>query len=206
LKKLNLLFFIISLNAFSQFEYGIKGGISFNSNLNISANIESISNPNINIFESRNGQHNEVFLKLSINDFFIRPELIYSKIKNSYDVPIVIINKSNIVTDFNQHKIDIPMMFGYKVFGLANIFAGPRFEFIRGVSYDNIDLDDLKNQYNLGLQYGIGLKFGKFEFDLRAERGFTKNEINFMENQAEIKNQYITSQGRLYLLGVSYYF
>ena len=206
MKKLNLLFFIISLNAFSQFEYGIKGGISFNSNLNISANIESISNPNINIFESRNGQHIGVFLKLSINDFFIRPELIYSKIKNSYDVPIVLINKSNIVTDFNQHKIDIPMMFGYKVFGLANIFAGPRFEFIRGVSYDNIDLDDLKNQYNLGLQYGIGLKFGKFEFDLRAERGFTKNEINFMENQAEIKNQYITSQGRLYLLGVSYYF
>jgi hypothetical protein len=206
LKKLNLLFFIISLNAFSQFEYGIKGGISFNSNLNISANIESISNPNINIFESRNGQHIGVFLKLTINDFFIRPEIIYSKIKNSYDVPIVIINKSNIVTDFNQHKIDIPMMFGYKVFGLANIFAGPRFEFIRGVSYDNIDLDDLKNQYNLGLQYGIGLKFGKFEFDLRAERGFTKNEINFMENQAEIKNQYITSQGRLYLLGVSYYF
>ena len=206
MKKLNLLFFIISLNAFSQFEYGIKGGISFNSNLNISANIESISNPNINIFEKRNGQHIGVFLKLTINDFFIRPELIYSKIKNSYDVPIVIINKSNIVTDFNQHKIDIPMMFGYKVFGLANIFAGPRFEFIRGVSYDNIDLDDLKNQYNLGLQYGIGLKFGKFEFDLRAERGFTKNEINFMENQAEIKNQYITSQGRLYLLGVSYYF
>ena len=206
MKKLNLLFFIISLNAFSQFEYGIKGGISFNSNLNISANIESISNPNINIFESRNGQHIGVFLKLSINDFFIRPELIYSKIKNSYDVPIVLINKSNIVTDFNQHKIDIPMMFGYKVFGLANIFAGPRFEFIRGVSYDNIDLDDLKNQYTLGLQYGIGLKFGEFEFDLRAERGFTKNEINFMENQAEIKNQYITSQGRLYLLGVSYYF
>jgi hypothetical protein len=205
LKKLNLLFLIISFNAFSQFEYGIKGGISFNSNLNISANIESISNPNINIFESRNGQHIGVFLKLSINNLFIRPELIYSKIKNSYNVPIVLINKSNIVTDFNQHKIDIPVMFGYKVFGLANIFAGPRFEFIRGVNYDDIDLDDLKNQYKLGLQYGIGLKFGKFEIDLRAERGFTENEINFMKNQAEVKNQYITSNGRLFLLGVSYY-
>ena len=205
MKKLNLLFLIISFNAFSQFEYGIKGGISFNSNLNISANIESISNPNINIFESRNGQHIGVFLKLSINNLFVRPELIYSKIKNSYDVPIVLINKSNIVTDFNQHKIDIPVMFGYKVFGLANIFAGPRFEFIRGVNYDDIDLDDLKNQYKLGLQYGIGLKFGKFEIDLRAERGFTENEINFMKNQAEVKNQYITSNGRLFLLGVSYY-
>ena len=132
--------------------------------------------------------------------------MIYSKIKNSYDVPIVLINKSNIVTDFNQHKIDIPVMFGYKVFGLANIFAGPRFEFVRGVNYDNIDLDDLKNQYKLGLQYGIGLKFGKFEIDLRAERGFSENEINYMENKAGNKDQFITSQGRLYLLGISYYF
>jgi hypothetical protein len=204
LKKLNLLFLIISLSAFSQFEYGLKGGISFNSNLNINSKIESIDN-SINIFESRNGQHIGVFLKLSINDFFIRPEIIYSKIKNSYDIPYVLVRTENIVTDFNQHKIDVPVMLGYKVFGLVNLFAGPRFEFIKNVSYDNIDLNDLKNQYTLGLQYGIGLKFGKFEIELRAERGFSENEINFMENKAEIKNQYITSQGRLYLLGVSYY-
>jgi hypothetical protein len=203
-KKINLLFLIISLSAFSQFEYGLKGGISFNSNLNINSKIESIDN-SINIFESRNGQHIGVFLKLSISDFFIRPEIIYSKIKNSYDIPYVLPRTENIVTDFNQHKIDVPVMLGYKVFGLVNLFAGPRFEFIKNVSYDNIDLNDLKNQYTLGLQYGIGLKFGKFEIDLRAERGFSENEINFMENKAEIKNQYITSQGRLYLLGVSYY-
>jgi len=203
-KKINLLFLIISLSAFSQFEYGLKGGISFNSNLNINSKIESIDN-SINIFESRNGQHIGVFLKLSISDFFIRPEIIYSKIKNSYDIPYDLPGTENIVTDFNQHKIDVPVMLGYKVFGLVNLFAGPRFEFIKNVSYDNIDLNDLKNQYTLGLQYGIGLKFGKFEIDLRAERGFSENEINFMENKAEIKNQYITSQGRLYLLGVSYY-
>ena len=204
MKKINLLFLIISLSAFSQFEYGLKGGISFNSNLNINSKIESIDN-SINIFESRNGQHIGVFLKLSINDFFIRPEIIYSKIKNSYDIPYDLPRTENIVTDFNQHKIDVPVMLGYKVFGLVNLFAGPRFEFIKNVSYDNIDLNDLKNQYTLGLQYGIGLKFGKFEIELRAERGFSENEINFMENKAEIKNQYITSQGRLYLLGVSYY-
>lgn len=204
MKKINLLFLIISLSAFSQFEYGLKGGISFNSNLNINSKIESIDN-SINIFESRNGQHIGVFLKLSISDFYIRPEIIYSKIKNSYDIPYVLVRTENIVTDFNQHKIDVPVMLGYKVFGLVNLFAGPRFEFIKNVSYDNIDLNDLKNQYTLGLQYGIGLKFGKFEIELRAERGFSENEINFMENKAEIKNQYITSQGRLYLLGVSYY-
>ena len=204
MKKINILFLIISLSGFSQFEYGLKGGISFNSNLNINSKIESIDN-SINIFESRNGQHIGVFLKLSITDFFIRPEFIYSKIKNSYDIPYVLVQTQNVVTDFDQYKIDIPVMLGYKVFGFVKIFAGPRFEFIKNVSYDNIDVDDLKNQYRLGLQYGLGLKFGKFEIDLRAERGFSENEINFMENQADIKNQYITSQGRLYLLGVSYY-
>ena len=204
MKKINILFLIISLSGFSQFEYGLKGGISFNSNLNINSKIESIDN-SINIFESRNGQHIGVFLKLSISDFFIRPEIIYSKIKNSYDIPYVLVQTQNVITDFNQHKIDVPVMLGYKVFGFVNIFAGPRFEFIKNVNYENIDINDLKNQYRLGLQYGIGLKFGKFEIDLRAERGFSENEINFMENQAEIKNQYITSQGRLYVLGISYY-
>ena len=199
MKKINILFLIISLSGFSQFEYGLKGGISFNSNLNINSKIESIDN-SINIFESRNGQHIGVFLKLSISDFFIRPEIIYSKIKNSYDIPYVLVQTQNVITDFNQHKIDVPVMLGYKVFGFVNIFAGPRFEFIKNVNYENIDINDVKNQYRLGLQYGIGLKFGKFEIDLRAERGFSENEINFMENQAEIKNQYITSQGRLYLL------
>ena len=55
------------------------------------------------------------------------------------------------------------------------------------------------------IQKQLSLKFGKFEIDLRAERGFTENEINFMKNQAKVKNQYITSNGRLFLLGVSYY-
>ena len=107
MKIINLLFLIISLNVFSQFEYGIKGGISFNSNLNINSKIESINN-SINIFESRNGQHVGVFLKLSISDFFIRPEIIYSKIKNSYNIPKVLVQIQNVVTDFNQHKIDVP--------------------------------------------------------------------------------------------------
>tara|TARA_Y100000385_G_scaffold207790_1_gene215457 strand:- start:1118 stop:1735 length:618 start_codon:yes stop_codon:yes gene_type:complete len=204
LKKINLIFLIISINAFSQFEYGLKGGISFNSNLNINSKIESIDN-SINIFESRNGQHIGIFLKLSITDFFIRPEIIYSKIINSYDITKSLVQTQNIVTDFNQHKFDIPIMLGYKAFGMINVFAGPRFELIKNVDYENVDLNDLKNQYKLGLQYGLGVKFGNFEIDLRAERNFSENEINFMENQTGPKNQYITSQGRLYLLGISYY-
>ena len=185
-------------------EYGLKAGINFNSQLNITADIKSIDNK-INIFESRNGQHLGVFLKLNIKDFYLRPEINYSKIKNSYDIPYVLVRTDDIVTDFEQKKIDIPVMIGYKVFKNLSIFAGPRFEFIRNVEFDNFNVDDLKIDYRIGLQYGFGIKFSKFEIDLRAERGFEKNEINYMNNSAGLKNQFITSQGKLYLMGLSFY-
>lgn len=206
-KTLLFLFFLSSINISAQFlslEYGLKAGINFNSQLNISADIESISNK-INIFESRNGQHLGVFLKLSFKDFFLRPELNYTQIKNSYDIPYILVQTKNIVTNFDQKKIDIPVMFGYKVFKNLNVFAGPRFEFIRNVDFNNINVEDLKNDYRVGLQFGLGIKFSRFEIDIRAERGFEKNEINYMEETVGTKNQFITSQGKLYLLALSFY-
>ena len=208
MKKILLFLFFLSSSTicaqFASFEYGLKAGINFNSQLNINADIESISN-DINIFESRNGQHFGVFLKLSIQKFFLRPELNYTYIKNSYDIPYVLVKTTNIVTDFNQKKIDIPVMFGYNFFKNLNLFAGPRFEFIKNVDFENFNVNDLKNDYRVGLQFGLGIKFSRFEIDLRAERGFEKNEIKFMKENIGDKNQFITSQGKLYLLAVSFY-
>ena len=118
-----LIIILIPLNISAQLvslDYGVKAGINFNSQLNITANIESISNK-INIFESRNGQHLGVFLKLSVQNFFLRPELNYTQIKNRYDIPYVLVRTENIVTDFKQNKLDIPLMFGYKIFKNLNI-------------------------------------------------------------------------------------
>ena len=208
MKKILLFLFFLSSSTicaqFASFEYGLKAGINFNSQLNINADIESISN-DINIFESRNGQHFGVFLKLSIQKFFLRPELNYTYIRNSYDIPYVLVKTTNIVTDFNQKKIDIPIMFGYNFFKNLNLFAGPRFEFIKNVDFENFNVNDLKNDYRVGLQFGVGIKFSRFEIDLRAERGFEKNEIKFMKEAVGDKNQFITSQGKLYLLAVSFY-
>ena len=141
-----------------------------------------------------------MFLKLSVQKFFLRPELNYTQIKNRYDIPYVLVRTENIVTDFKQNKLDIPLMFGYKIFKNLNIFTGPRFEFIKNVDYKDINIEDLKNDYRMGLQFGIGLKFSRFEIDFRDERGFEKNEINYMKESIGTKNQYITSTGRLYLL------
>ena len=208
MKNLILLFLFFNINNLSgqliSIDYGLKAGINFNSQLNITADIESISNK-INIFESRNGQHFGIFLKLSIKDFYLKPEFNYTQIKNSYDIPYVLVQTKNVVTNFDQKKFDVPVMIGYKFFKNLNVFVGPRFEFVKKVSFDNFDLEDLKNDYRIGLQYGVGVKFSRFEIDIRAERGFEKNEINYMNNSIGDKNQFITSTGRLYLLALSFY-
>ena len=111
----------------------------------------------------------------------------------------------NVITDFSQNKLDVPVLIGYKFYGIVNAFAGPRFEYIGKVKYDDLNVDDLKEKFKTGLQYGLGIKFGKIEIDLRVERGFSNNEIKFMENNSGEKNQFIETKGKLYLLGLSYY-
>lgn len=205
MKKIFLLLLLIQTNIFSQFEYGIKAGLNFNNNLNIKANIESL-NEAVNIFESRNGFHIGGFLKLNIGKIYIRPELTYSKINNSYDLPVTLSQQEDIISDFKQSKIDIPVLIGYKFFNMINLFAGPRFEYIGKVNFNDLNIDDLEDKFKTGLHYGLGFKLGKIELDLRVERGFNKNEINFMKNDAELNNQFISTKGKMYLLGFSYYF
>jgi len=208
LKNLVLFFLFFFINfSYGQLisiDYGLKAGINFNSQLNITADIESIDNK-INIFESRNGQHFGIFLKLKIKDFYLKPEFNFTQIKNSYDIPYILVQTKNVITNFDQKKFDIPVMIGYKFFKNLNIFVGPRFEFIKKVNFDNFNVDDLKNDYRIGLQYGFGVKFSRFEIDIRAERGFKKNEINYMKNSIGNKNQFISSSGKLYLLALSFY-
>jgi len=136
LKNLILFFLFFFINfSYGQLisiDYGLKAGINFNSQLNITADIESIDNK-INIFESRNGQHFGIFLKLKIKDFYLKPEFNFTQIKNSYDIPYILVQTKNVITNFDQKKFDIPVMIGYKFFKNLNIFVGPRFEFIKKV-------------------------------------------------------------------------
>ena len=202
-----MIFFFYSITLCSQglsIDYGLKAGINFNTQLNISADIESISN-NINIFETRNGEHFGVFFKLSFKNYYIKPEINYTVINNTYNIPKILVQTNDIISEFKQKKIDVPVIFGYNIFSSLSIFLGPRFEFMKNANFKEFKVEDLEEDFQIGLQYGIGLKFKRFEIDLRVERGFEKNEIKFMKSTLENKNQYITSNGKIYLLGLSFY-
>ncbi|OZV67709.1 outer membrane beta-barrel protein [Winogradskyella aurantia] len=146
--------------------FGIKGGLNYSGNgdyfESISANAQ---NPDRNI-----GYHLGVFGKLG-NRVYFRPELVYTATKSDYDS-----------RDFSVKKIDAPLLVGIKVIGPLSVFAGPSLQYILDSEFDGITIDDIENDFSMGLNFGVGVNFNKIGIDLRYERGFNENEATFIDN------------------------
>lgn len=146
--------------------FGIKGGFNYNGNgdyfESIGANAE---NPDRNV-----GYHLGVFGKIG-DKLYFKPELIYTSTKSSYDND-----------DFRMKKFDAPLLVGVKILGPVSVFGGPSLQYIVDTDFDGITIDDVENDFSVGLNFGIGLNFNKFGIDLRYERGFSENEATFINN------------------------
>jgi hypothetical protein len=155
-----------SISAQNGTSFGLKGGLNFSGNGDYFESIgDNAKNPERNI-----GYHIGVFGKIG-NKFYLRPELIYTATKSDYD--------SN---EFSIKKIDAPVLVGLKVIGPVSVFAGPSFQYILDTEFDGINIDDVENDFSVGLNFGIGVSFNKIGIDLRYERGFSNNEATFINN------------------------
>tara|TARA_R110002050_G_scaffold5292_1_gene23907 strand:- start:9512 stop:10147 length:636 start_codon:yes stop_codon:yes gene_type:complete len=145
---------------------GIKAGLNYNSNGNyfqsISANAQ---NPDRNV-----GYHFGLFGKIGTEIYF-KPELVYTSTKSDYNDD-----------SFKMQKIDAPLLVGLKVIGPISVFGGPSFQYILDSEFDGIAINDIKNDFSVGLNFGIGLNLNKIGIDLRYERGFSDNEASFLNN------------------------
>lgn len=170
LKKVAFLILLASTCTFTFAQkgtsYGIKGGLNYNANGDYLESISSnAEHPDRNI-----GYHIGVFGKLG-DKLYFRPELMYTATKSEYDSG-----------DFNMKKIDAPMLVGLKVLGPVSIFAGPSFQYILDSEFDNISINNIENDFSVGLNFGAAVNFNKFSIDLRYERGFNDNEAEFLSN------------------------
>lgn len=146
--------------------FGIKGGLNYNANGDYFASIsENAQHPDRNI-----GYHIGIFGKLG-NELYFKPELFYTRTKSNYNDG-----------DFNMQKIDAPLLVGLKVIGPLSIFGGPALQYILDTEFDGISINDVENEFSVGLNFGIGLNFNKIGIDLRYERGFSENEAQFLDN------------------------
>ncbi|MEP1487221.1 MAG: porin family protein [Algibacter sp.] len=145
---------------------GIKGGLNYNANGDYFQSItDNAKSPDRNV-----GYHIGLFGKIG-DKLYLRPEVVYSSTKSDYDDD-----------RFKMQKIDAPILVGLKVFGPVSVFAGPSFQYILDSEFEGVSIDDIENDFSVGLNFGIGLNIKKIGIDVRYERGFSNNEASFLNN------------------------
>ncbi|MEH6535485.1 MAG: porin family protein [Psychroserpens sp.] len=171
MRKLVISTFLLTLFCLSAYaqkgsSYGFKGGLNYNANGDYFESIsENSQNPDRNI-----GFHIGVFGKIG-TDLYFRPELMYTSTKSDYDS-----------AEFTMKKIDAPLLVGIKVIGPISVFAGPSLQYILDTDFEGINIDNVEDDFSIGLNFGIGLNLNKIGIDLRYERGFSDNEAVFIGN------------------------
>ena len=172
MKKLLFAAFLLStIGVFSQSEkaFGIKAGLNYNSNGKLIEEFGDATNDIKRGSDSKVGYHVGVFGKLGFSNLYLRPELVYTKTKSDYNG-----------SDFDMSKLDLPVLLGYKIIGPLSVFVGPSFQYILNTDLENVELGDVKNDFSVGLNIGAGLQLGRLGFDVRYERGFSKNEAGYI--------------------------
>lgn len=167
--KKTLLIMVVLLSGTAAFAqggsgFGIRAGLNYNGNGDYFNSAEqAFENP-----ERNAGFHLGFYGKIG-NRIYLRPELVYTNTRSGYDEG-----------DLKIQKIDLPILLGAKVIGPLHVFAGPAFQFIVDTEFDGITFNDVENDFTVGLNIGAGVNLGRFGIDLRYERGFSENEINFI--------------------------
>lgn len=183
----------------AQLQFGVKAGVNYNSD-----SFSDVSNDVLNGAETRTGYHAGIWFraKLPIVGLYLRPEIVYTELSNdvTYNNPISLAK----TTDYKFRKIDVPVLVGKKIFGVGNIFAGPSFQYILSSDFGFDDLTEVStNDFSLGVQLGAGIEFGKLGIDIRWERGLSKNETKFVDNNVNTSVNFDTRVNQI-IFGVSY--
>ena len=166
MKTLTLLALLSTIVLQAQFEFGVKGGLNYDSLGDV--NYADISATNLSA-GSKTGYHIGAYGKIDLLLFYLRPEIQFTKINSGFDGK-----------DIGLSKIEAPILLGYKILGLLSVFAGPSFQYILGVEGKGISITDVEENVTVGLQIGTRISFGRFGLGVRYERGFTDNDVKIL--------------------------
>lgn len=135
---------------------GITAGVSTGS-----AKIYDIPGGLVNVIKGNNimGFNAGVFAKLDLSPFFIKPQLLLNYRYGSLDIYIADAIVSS--KDFSMEKIEIPLLFGFKVLGPLNIEAGPVYNYILHSTNDFNGNNVKITKSGLGYRAGVSADLGK---------------------------------------------
>lgn len=172
---LSIAFIATLFYANAQSGFGIKGGLSYNTN----GELSEFTNETNQIYKDegkgKSGYNVGFYGKIDLGPIYLRPELVYTKTTSEY-----ILNSEAV--DYKIERLDMPVLVGLKLIGPLNIFAGPAFQYTLDNDFNDIEFDDIDNEFTVGFNFGASVELGRLGLDVRYERGFNENEAKFIEN------------------------
>ena len=155
--------------------FGIKAGLNYNKNGDLIGSVGDSGQDIVEGAEGKTGYHVGFWGKLDFPKIYLRPELVYTKTKSSYDV-------DGDSQDYDVSKLDLPVLLGIKIVGPLHVFAGPAFQYTLKNDLESVEIEDVESDFTVGLNAGVGVNIGRLGLDVRYERGFSENEANFIGN------------------------
>lgn len=168
--------------------FGIKAGLNYNGNGDyIDSATNAIDDP-----ERKAGFHVGIWGKLG-NRIYVRPELVYTSTTSDYQEG-----------DLKIQKLDVPVLAGIKIVGPLHTFIGPSFQYLLNTKFADTTFDDIESDFTVGLNVGVGVNLAKFGIDIRYERGFTENEVDFVNaNVTSLANDRVDTRPHQLIISFS---
>lgn len=165
---------MLSTLSYSQFELGIKTGIS---STDLSPKTILINNSGndmtLTINEANYGFHFGLYTRVTIANIFIEPSFLFNSSSVDYNLSEEIFDAgiiSNIRSE-SYNNLDIPLMVGIKI-GPFRLQGGPVAHIFLNSSSDLTAINGYAQNFkdaSYGIQGGIGLDIFKVRFDFNYE-------------------------------------
>ena len=185
LATLLFIFFMVQNVSGQEYSAGIKGGFNYslgNDGSEIAGSLGQFS------AKSDVGYLFGVFGEIGYKNFFFRPEIFYSTVAAKFEI-----EDSDLA--YKLSKINIPLIFGYNIYGPIDIYAGPSYQKITNVELDRVKEIDL-DQKNFNAHFGIKFIYTNWEVDLRYEFAPSSDYNQIIDIENLMDNAYF-DDGRL---------
>lgn len=178
-KSFFILFMLLSTLSYSQFEMGLKAGLS-----STDLSPESIifnngeNTTEISIAEAKYGFHLGLYTRISIANIFIEPAFLFNSTSVDYNLTEQIFDTGifSSIGSETYNNLDIPLMVGMKV-GFLRLQGGPVAHIFLNSASDLTDIDGYSQKFKdatYGVQGGLGLDIGKIRLDLNYEANLSR--------------------------------
>ena len=167
---------LTSVLAFSQFNYGIQGGVNYN----FSGDLKEFGPTAEAVWEGTEkstGYHGGLWFRYDFGELFIKTEAIYTQYKSEFE--------SDPNYELKTNKIDIPVVVGAKLLGPLYVFAGPDFQYKLDEDFSLRNSDVSYDKFTMGLHVGAGLDFGKVSVDVRWDKGLTGSDSKIVSDLSQ---------------------